>query len=204
MLCRKIFIPVMGLALAGMACATTTFYTSQSLFNTATAGMTFQSITDLASSETSSGAPLTDPSTGVMFSDQTGNSGGLTVVSSDELKVTSGFSLGIQVPSTYTAYWFDIETLSSGAAVNESSSSPSSSNSFTTPGTPLFFGIVTNTAVTGLQISGGLGTIEIDNFNVASSGSSGGSTPEGGTMVMIGGGLILLRALLIRRMPTPA
>src|SRR5271168_4030060 len=111
MVCRKIFIPVMGLALAGMACATTTFYTSQSLFNAATSALTFQEITDLASSETSSGAPLTDPSTGVIFSDQTGFSSGLSVLDTSTLKVTTGFTLGIQVPSTYTAYWFDIETV---------------------------------------------------------------------------------------------
>jgi hypothetical protein len=202
MVCRTIFVPVLGLALAGMACATTTFYTSQSLFNTATAGMTFTTISDLASSELSSGAPLTDPSTGVVFSDQTGNSGDLSVINTGELKVSSGFSLGIEVPSTYTAYWFDIVTVNSGGTVNESSSSPSSSDSFTTAGTPVFFGIVTDTAVTGLQLAGSSG-IEIDNFNVASSGSSD-SAPEGATMMMIGGGLILLRALRVRRLQAPA
>src|SRR5271154_355986 len=191
MLCRKIFVPVLGLALAGMACATTTFYTNQIAFNTATAGLTFQTISDLASSGLSSGAPLTDPSTCVIFNDVNDEYSLLSVINSGELKVNTGdYTLGIQVPSTYTAYWFDILTVSSGASVNESSTSPSSFNSFTTLGTPIFFGVVTDTAVTGLTLGGGSsGLVEIDNFNVAGSGSSD-TAPEGATMMMIGGGLI--------------
>jgi len=195
MLCRKIFVPVLGLALAGMACATTTFYTNQASFNAATSSLTFQTISDLSTSEyTASG--LVDPSTGVTFTDQSGGSSLLNVVSASTLGLTSGFTLGIQVPGTYTAYWFDIASTSSGSAVNESSSSPFSSNGFTFT-SPIFFGVVTDTAVTGLQVGGGTsGVVEIENFNVA--GSAVSATPEGTTMLMIGGGLILLRGLRSR------
>lgn len=194
MLCRKIFVPVLGFALAGMACATTTFYTDQSAFNAATSSLTFQTISDLSTSEfTPSG--LIDPLTGVTFTDQTGGSSLLNVVNTSTLGLTSGFTLGIQVPGTYTAYWFDIAATSSGAAVNEASGSPFSSNGFTFT-SPIFFGVVTDTAVTGLQVGAGTsGVVEIENFNVAGSSSA---TPEGTTMLMIGGGLILLRGLRSR------
>ncbi|HLX45150.1 MAG TPA: hypothetical protein VKR43_17005 [Bryobacteraceae bacterium] len=199
---RKILVPVMGLALAGMAGATTTFYTDQSLFNAATSGLTFQTISDFASSELSSSAPLTDPSTGVIFSDQIGFSSNLGVVNTSTLKVNSGFSMGIQVPSTYVAYWFDIVTLSQNGLVTVSSTSPSSNAPITTPGNPgtlTFYGVVTDTAVGGLQLAGANG-IEIANFNVASAASGGGGggdseAPEATTMLTIGTGLILLRAL---------
>jgi hypothetical protein len=198
MVCRKIFIAVMGLALEGMASATTSFYTSQSLFNAATSGMTFQTINDLTSA-TASGTGLLDPLTGVNFTDQNGGSSLLSVIDGLTLKLSSGFQLGIQVPSTFTAYWFDIVPVSFGAAINESSTNPASSNGLTTLSTPVFFGIVTDTPVIGLQLGAGTsGLIEIDNFNVA--GSAGSASPETGTMTMIGGGLILLRAIRVRRM----
>ena len=195
MLCRKMFVPILGMALAGIACATTTFYTSQSAFNAATSSLTFQTISDLSTSEyTPSG--LVDPSTGVTFTDQNGGSSLLNVINATTLGLTSGFTLGIQVPGTYTAYWFDIASTSFGGSVNESSSSPSSSNGFTFT-SPIFFGVVTDTAVSGLQVGGGTsGVVEIENFNVAGSGSS--ATPEGTTMLMIGGGLLLLRGLRSR------
>jgi hypothetical protein len=196
MLCRKILVPFLGFALAGMVCANTTFYTNQSTFNAATSSLTFQAITDLSTSEfTPSG--LVDPSTGVTFTDQSGGSSQLKVVNTSTLGLTGGFTLGIQVPGTYTAYWFDIASTSSGGSVNESSSSPFSSNNFTFS-SPIFFGIVTDTAVTGLQVGGGTsGVVEIENFNVAGSGASG-PTPEGATMLMIGSGLVLLRGLRAR------
>jgi hypothetical protein len=203
---RKLFVPVLGLALAGMAGATTTFYTSQSLFNAATTGMTFQTISDLTASLTSNSAPLTDPSTGVMFTDQSdATSANLSVIDPSTLKLTSGFSMNLDVPATYTAYWFDIETVNGGGTVTVSSSSPSSNTPFTTPspaGTLTFFGIVTDTAVSGLQLAGS-GGIEITNFNVAGAAAESAS-PEGSTLMMIGGGLIALRALCARRSQAPA
>jgi hypothetical protein len=197
---RKILVPVMGLALAGMACATTTFYTNQATFNAATSGLTFQTISDLSQSQVT-GTGLLDPATSVLFTDQFGN-GSLNVIDAMTLKLSSTFAMEIQVPSTYTAYWFDIVPLSFGASVTESSGSPTSSNGFTTLSTPIFFGIVTDTAVSGLQLAGGTsGGVEISNFNVASAASSGGGgggdseAPDATTMLTIGTGLILLRAL---------
>jgi hypothetical protein len=146
-----------------------------------------------------------------LFTDQAGG-GNLTVIDAMTLKLSSGFAMELQVPATYSAYWFDIVTVNSGGTVNESSSSPSSFNSFPTNGsvgTPIFFGIVTDTAVSGLQLGAGTsGGVEIDNFNVgAASGGGGGGggseTPEATTMLTIGTGLILLHALRRRTAQLP-
>jgi hypothetical protein len=194
---RKIFVPVLGLALAGMAGAATTYYTSQSSFNTATSALTFQGISDFASSETSPSLPLTDPSTGVIFSDQNGASSLLTVVNPSELLVASNdFNMSIQVPGTYSAYWFDLVTVSPSASINVSGSSP-----ITTPGpagTQTFLGVVTDTPFTLTLGAGNGGIVEIDSFNVGSASESSPS-PEGATMLMIGTGLTLLRLLRSRR-----
>jgi hypothetical protein len=200
---QKIFVPILGLALAGMASATTTFYTTLSGFNTATSGLTFQSISDLASSQTSAGLPLTDPSTGVVFLDQNGASSLLTVVNTGELTVGNfDFSMGIQVPGTYAAYWFDLVTVSPNAQITLNSSiSPAPPSPITEPGpagTETFFGVVTDTPLTLTLGAGNGGIIEIDHVNVGSASQSS-ATPEGTTMLMIGTGLTLLRLLRSRR-----
>jgi hypothetical protein len=197
---RRFAIPILGLAVAGIASATTTFYTNQSAFNAGTAGLSFQ--TANFAGDTFGLGGVIDTPTGFTFQDQNGGSSELTCPNScsdaGALKVTSGFQLNILQPPGATAFWFDILTVNNGASVNVSSSSPSSFTPFTTTGaagTPFFFGVVTDTSIAGLQITGSPGNVEFDNFNNAGSTA----TPEAGTITLMGGGLTLLRLLGVRR-----
>jgi uncharacterized protein (TIGR03382 family) len=197
---RKVGIAMMGIAmLAGSARATTT-YGTVAAFNAAVPSATtvnFETATVGANG-------FVDLNTGILFSDQNGGSSLLTVltacpipcVGTGELKVLSGFSLNVALPAATRSFALDIATFSAGAAVNITFDS-AGHNSFivTTNGTDTFFGVTATAAITNFTITGappiGIDNFQADGFQAA--------TPDGPTMLLIGGGLIVLQLLRRRR-----
>jgi hypothetical protein len=203
-------ISVLGLAATIPVSATTSFYNGtagNTQFNSATVGEVFQTIN--FSGDSVGASPITDALTGVQFSDINGQSSDLRIVNScgndcttnGGIQVTSGFTLNILVPANYAAFSFDIVTVSTGASVNVSSSTPSSFTGFNTNASPnfIFFGVTTDVQVQGFELTGANNVIEIDNFTV---GAAASATPEVRSMFLFGSGLLVI-GLLKRRMHAP-
>jgi hypothetical protein len=217
MLSRRCLIPVLTLAaLAIPASAGTVTYSTLSAYQAATTALNNTFVNFTTGTGLSSSSGLTDLSTGILFADQFDQDSRLTVNSSclntcapngqisDNL---FGFSV-TQFPANAVAFGLNLPTSSSGQSVTISFSANGSPFSTTVAlsntagaGNPVtFFGVTTDAPITNLTIAlTSSAPLSIDNFEVGTQAQVQ-ATPESGSLLLIGIGLIGLR-LLRRWMP---
>lgn len=143
------------------------------------------------------GSSWTDPATLTGFYDYFG---GTMTEASDSLSDTlSGFQVG--VPANTLTFALDFQTTAGTTiAVDFYTNAGGTENhfTFTAGSSPQFFAVTSDTAITNLSVVGVYGhTGTITEFELQGTGSE---TPEVGTLLMIGTGLIAMRWM--RRLPT--
>jgi hypothetical protein len=199
---RKLMIFILGLAgmvVPGQASMSFNTSSTESAFNSATSTLTTAVDIDfLTLVATSDG--WVDPATGITFQDQNGGSSDLGVLSTctstctlGGMQITNDFALNIIIPSTFTAVSFNVldNTDGPGAQLNVSASG-FTTLPISTTSSAQFIGAVTTSGISGLELAGSPKTFEIDDLVAY-------ETPEGSTLLLLGGGLSLLGWMHLRR-----
>jgi len=200
---KRFLVPVLALAAFGVpAGASIVEYcsgtncgaTTQSAFNNAVAASnyTYDGIETFNSGAELSGSTYTDSTTGIIFEDFQGHS--LSVVGG-ALIAPGGDSIKIIIPNTILALSM---TITVGAGLCDSYCAEGETAGFlgfidpNSPTSPWSVSIST----LGMQDN-----VQINSFNAAGAGTSQSQTPEVGTLLLIGAGLISMRWM--KRLPKP-
>jgi len=199
---KRFLVPVLALAAFGLpAGANIVEYcsgsncgaTTQSAFNNAVTldGYTYDGLLDF-SGGTLAGSVFTDTTTGIIFTDFQGHAlddtGGI-------LTAPGGDTILITIPNTILALSM---TINVGAGLCD--------NYCTEGETSGFLGFINNDSpmspwIVGISPAGFQFTVQIDNFNAATGAGPASPTPEVGTLLLIGAGLISMRWM--RKLPKP-
>ncbi len=197
---KRFLVPVLALAALAMpARASIVEYcsgtncgaTTQSAFESALTvnGYTYDGLETFNNSGDLSGSVYTDSTTGIIFQDFQGHAlsiagGILTAPGGDTIKMT--------IPNTILAINMTI-TVGAGLCDNYCAEGETAG----------FLGFINNDSptspwVVSISTLGNQSTVQINNFNAATAGSNP-ETPEVGTLLLIGAGLISMR--LLRHLP---
>jgi hypothetical protein len=201
---KRFLVPVLVLAALAMparatlvdycnaGCGTNTL----SVFNSLTSGDSFASTSPI----TFGGAPVseyTDGLTNVLFQATHGFtiSGGVLDTQNNQ-----GDTLIVTIPSTFTVVILTLTSQNGTGGFYLDSSGNVIANLSSTPTTVGYINdSVTGDWTIGISKLGGAYSVAVNNFNVANAGTSSSETPEVGTLLLIGAGLISMR--LLRHLP---
>jgi hypothetical protein len=194
---QRILISVLVLAtVAAPSWATsTTVYTDQTSFNTATSGVFFQSIT-FTSANLAASSTYSDPS-GVVITDYIGNN--TLSITGGNLVDTNSWGFAAALPNVVYDFWFTITGPAfSGLSVSFTAPDGTYNNSsFTVGGSgTFFFGVTSSAPITNLVFhNSSPHTDTLTAFDFAGGGGGPSDAPEGATLLLIGSGLIAMRFL---------
>ncbi len=192
---QTIFVSL--LALAGLAApvgATTVTYTTSSALESANSDLTFTNINFSAYFGQSGLTSVT--AGGVTFTDSVG--GPLEVCASGRREdQTQGGTIDVTLAPGVLAFGVDLQNATSSYGSTVGFTGDGVPFSYTTPsGASTFFGAADSSSLTGLttapQFSFSGNLAEISNFTIGT-GSDPAPTPEAATLLLIGGGLIMMR-----------
>ena len=191
---KRFLVPVLALLACGLPAGATlaTYCDGASVSCTNTAG-SFNSAGLLAINFTSASIvsnSFTDPGSLTFFQDFTG--GVLTNPSNALTDSKDGFQINLPANTLILAFNYLIQNGGNlGICVMTTGPTGCTSFSGTSSSTPTFFGVTSDLNITEITITGNTGPGTISNFELQ--GPVGSETPEVGTLLLIGTGLIVMR-----------